>query len=76
MFSFVKTVKRPICEAFIEFTFRHIPLIFSVYLLSGSWSDEIQSRAWFPHPYRICNLMTVSHLSAYRHSIAFSEFGI
>jgi hypothetical protein len=33
MFSFVKTVKRPICKAFIEFTFRHIPLIFSVYLL-------------------------------------------
>ena len=34
MFSFVKTVKRPICKAFIEFTFRHIPLIFSVYLLN------------------------------------------
>ena len=34
MFSFVKTVKQPICKAFIEFTFRHIPLNFSLYLLS------------------------------------------
>ena len=34
MFSFVKTVKRPIYKAFIEFIFRHIPLIFSVYLLN------------------------------------------
>ena len=33
MFSFVKTVKQPICKAFIEFTFRHIPLNFSLYLL-------------------------------------------
>ena len=35
MFSFVKIVKQPICKAFIEFTFRHIPLIFSVYLLTA-----------------------------------------
>ncbi|MTJ48122.1 hypothetical protein [Dolichospermum sp. UHCC 0259] len=34
MFSFVKPVKQPICKAFIEFTFRHIPLNFSVYLLN------------------------------------------
>ena len=34
MFSFVKTVKRPICKTFIEFIFRHIPLFFSVYLLN------------------------------------------
>ncbi|WP_217359328.1 hypothetical protein [Anabaena sp. UHCC 0204] len=33
MFSFVKTVKQPICKAFIEFTFCHIPLNFSVHLL-------------------------------------------
>ncbi len=36
MFSFVKTVKQPICKAFIEFTSRHIHLKFSVYLLTRS----------------------------------------
>nr|WP_152608820.1 hypothetical protein [Aphanizomenon flos-aquae] len=27
-------MKQPICKAFIEFTFRHIPLNFSLYLLN------------------------------------------
>jgi hypothetical protein len=34
---------------------------------SGSRSDEIQSRAGKPRPYRVCKLITVSHLSAYRY---------
>jgi len=41
MFSFVKTVKRPTCKAFIEFTFRHIPLIFSVYLLKSKLNSIV-----------------------------------
>ena len=50
MFSFVKTVKQPICKAFIEFTFRHIPLNFSLYLLSsnaivvGRYGDKVPEK--------------------------------
>ena len=53
MFSFVKTVKQPICKAFIEFTFRHIPLNFSLYLLipglvlSTALAEEVKTLPGF-----------------------------